>query len=99
MSQRRTSSAPQRPVAPIDYTANLNCPILGLFGEEDHSPTVAEVAQHEEALKQHGKEYEFHMYEDAGHGFFYYHRPMYRQEQAVDGWEKIWSFLGRTLSE
>ena len=88
----------QRPVAPIDYTADLNCPILGLFGEEDHSPTPAEVAQHEDALKQQGKAFEFHMYEGAGHGFFYYHRPNYRQAQAVDGWEKIWAFLGQTLA-
>ena len=88
---------PNQPVAPIDYTANLSCPILGIFGEEDHSPTPEEVAQHEEALKKHGKVYEFHMYPDAGHGFFYYHRPSYRQAQAVDGWEKIWAFLARYL--
>jgi len=68
------------------------------LGAEDHSPTTDEVALHEEALKDHGKEYEFHMYEDAGHGFFYYHRPNYRQAQAVDGWEKIWTFLGRNLA-
>ena len=89
---------PQRPVAPIDYTADLDCPILGLFGSEDQSPTTEEVARHEEALKEHGKDYEFHMYEDAGHGFFYYHRPNYRQAQAVDGWEKIWTFLSRNLA-
>ena len=89
---------PQRPVAPIDYTTDLNCPILGLFGEDDHSPTPDDVARHEQALKQHGKEYEFHMYPDAGHGFFYYHRPNYRQAQAVDGWEKIWTFLGQKLA-
>ena len=88
---------PMRPVAPIDYTKDLPCPILGLFGEEDKSPTPEQVAEHEAALKEHGKDYEFHMYPDAGHGFFYHHRPNYRQAQAVDGWEKIWAFLGRTL--
>ncbi|RME54050.1 MAG: dienelactone hydrolase family protein [Caldilineae bacterium] len=89
---------PQQPVAPIDYTADLSCPLLGLFGEEDHSPTPEQVAVHEEALKRHGKTYEFHMYPGAGHGFFYYHRPNYRQAQAVDGWEKIWAFLGKYLN-
>lgn len=89
---------PDRPVAPIDYTADLPCPILGLFGEEDRSPSPEQVALHEEALKQHGKNYEFHMYPDAGHGFFYYHRPNYRQQQAVDGWEKIFTFLGKYLA-
>lgn len=86
------------PVAPIDYTGDLPCPLLGLFGEEDQHPSPEQVAQHEAALKEHGKDYEFHMYPDAGHGFFYYHRPSYRQEQAVDGWEKIFDFLGRHLS-
>jgi carboxymethylenebutenolidase len=86
------------PVAPIDYTADLPCPILGLFGEDDSSPTPEQVAQHEEALKKHGKDYQFHMYPGAGHGFFYHHRPNYRQQQAVDGWEKIFAFLGKHLS-
>jgi carboxymethylenebutenolidase len=86
------------PVAPLDYTKDLSCPLLGLFGEEDHSPTVEQVAQHEQELKKLGKNYEFHMYPDAGHGFFYYHRPNYRQEQAVDGWQKIFAFLKKYLS-
>lgn len=88
---------PKQPVAPVDYVADLPCPLLGLFGEQDQSPTPAHVAQLEAALKAHGKRYEFHMYPNAGHGFFYYHRPNYRQEQAVDGWEKIWAFLGQQL--
>jgi carboxymethylenebutenolidase len=89
---------PKQPVAPIDYTKDLSCPLLGLFGEEDRSPTPEQVALHEQELKKHGKQYEFHMYPNAGHGFFYYDRPAYRQEQAVDGWQKIWAFLEKHLS-
>jgi carboxymethylenebutenolidase len=89
---------PKNPVAPIDYTADLSCPILGLFGEDDSSPSPEQVVTHEEALKKHGKDYEFHMYPGAGHGFFYYDRSAYRQEQAVDGWQKIWAFLSKHLS-
>jgi carboxymethylenebutenolidase len=55
------------------------------------------VNQHEEELKRHNKSYEFHRYDGAGHGFFYYDRAMYRQEQAVDGWSKIWPFLEKNL--
>jgi carboxymethylenebutenolidase len=88
---------PRQPVAPIDYVQDLACPLLGLFGEEDKSPTPEQVAQHGQALKQHGKTYEFHMYPQAGHGFFYYDRSAYRQEQAVDGWKKIFAFLDRYL--
>lgn len=88
---------PKQPVAPIDYTRDLSCPLLGLFGEEDKGPTPEQVAQHEQALKQHGKMYEFHMYPQAGHGFFYYDRPAYRQQQAVDGWRKVFAFLEKHL--
>jgi carboxymethylenebutenolidase len=38
------------------------------------------------------------MYPDAGHGFFYYHSPAYRQQQAVDGWQKIFAFLQKHLN-
>ena len=85
------------PVAPLDYTKNLNIPLLGIFGEDDHSPTPAQVAIHEEELKKYGKDYEFHMYPEAGHGFFYHNRPNYRQAQAVDGWNKIFAFLEKHL--
>jgi carboxymethylenebutenolidase len=87
-----------RPVAPIDYTADLAAPLLGLFGNDDRHPTPEQVDQHEEELKRHGKEYEFHRYDGAGHGFFYYHAPMYRPEQAMDGWAKVFDFFGRHLS-
>lgn len=84
---------PKQPVAPVDYTADLSCPLLGIFGEEDKNPTPEHVAQLEQALTTHGKTFEFHMYPNAGHGFFYYDRPAYRQEQAVDGWRKVFAFL------
>jgi carboxymethylenebutenolidase len=88
----------KRPVAPIDYTKDLNAPLLGLFGNDDQSPTPEQVNQHEAALKQHGKQYEFHRYDGAGHGFFYYHAPLYRQQQAMDGWNKVFAFFERYLS-
>ena len=88
---------PKTPVAPIDYTKDLSCPLLGIFGEEDQFPTPQQVAQQEEELKKFGKTYEFHTYPKAGHGFFYYDRPAYRQEQAVDGWKKIFAFLEKNL--
>ncbi len=87
------------PVAPIDLTPDLACPVLGLFGNEDRSPSPEQVDQHEAELRRLGKTYEFHRYEGAGHGFMYDHRPpAYRGEAAVDGWAKIWDFLGRHLA-
>jgi carboxymethylenebutenolidase len=89
---------PRQPTAPIDDTRDLSCPLLGLFGEEDKGPTPEQVARHEQELQKHGKTYEFHMYAGAGHGFFYYDRPAYRQQQAVDGWTKVFAFLEKHLA-
>lgn len=86
------------PVAPIDMTERLSAPLLGIFGNDDGSPAPDQVDRHEAELKRHGKPYEFHRYDGAGHGFFYYDKPAaYRAQQAVDGWTKVWGFLDRTL--
>jgi carboxymethylenebutenolidase len=90
--------SPSRPVAPIDYTADLAAPLLGVFGNDDSHPSPEQVDLHEAELKRHGKAYEFHRYDGAGHGFFYYHWPIYRPEQAMDGWEKVFTFFGGHLS-
>jgi carboxymethylenebutenolidase len=55
------------------------------------------VAQHEEALKKFGKSYEFHMYDNAGHAFFAVDRPNFRQAAALDGWKKVFGFVGKHL--
>ena len=89
---------PKQPVSPLDYTKDLSCPLLGLFGREDMNPPPAQVAMHEEELKKHGKQYDFHMYDNAGHGFFYYDRPAYRLEPALDGWTKVFDFFGKHLA-
>jgi carboxymethylenebutenolidase len=85
------------PVAPIDMTKDIQCPVLGLFGNDDRAPSPEQVNQHEAELKKHGKDYEFHRYDGAGHGFTYWHRPLYRPEQAMDAWGKTWAFFRKHL--
>jgi carboxymethylenebutenolidase len=91
--------SPARPVAPIDYTNDLDAPVLGIFGNDDQSPTPEQVDIHEAELKKYGKAYEFHRYDGAGHGFFYYHTPLCRPQQAMDGWSKIFAFFDRHLKD
>jgi len=88
---------PRQPVAPIDLTEGLQCPLLGLFGIEDTRPSPADAAKTEEALKRHGKTYEFHTYENAGHAFFAVDRPQYRVHAAVDGWKRVFAWFGKYL--
>jgi carboxymethylenebutenolidase len=89
---------PARPVAPIDYTEQLSCPLLGIFGNEDRNPTPEHVDTLEAELKKFGKDYEFHRYDGAGHAFWSYDRAAYRPEQAMDAWNKVFEFFGKHLS-
>jgi carboxymethylenebutenolidase len=89
---------PMRPMAPIDMTANLTAPLLGIFGNDDQNPSPEAVNTLEAALMATGKSYEFHRYDGAGHGFFHYDGANYRQEQAVDGWSKVWAFFETHLT-
>jgi carboxymethylenebutenolidase len=88
----------KRPVAPIDFTEQLTCPLLGLFGNDDENPTADQVNRTEAELKRLGKNYEFHRYDGAGHAFFNTTRVAYRAEQAADGWRKVFAFLNRHLA-
>lgn len=88
---------PARPVAPIEYAGNLNCPLIGIFGNDDRNPSKEDVDKLEKTLKELGKEYEFYRYDGAGHGIWYYDRPLYRQDQAMDSFGKVIAFLDKHL--
>lgn len=83
--------------APADHTADLACPVLGIFGNDDQHPSPEEVDRLEGLLKEAGKDYTFYRYDGAGHGIWYYDRPMYRQEQAMDSWNKVEAFFDAHL--
>jgi carboxymethylenebutenolidase len=88
---------PRQPIAPVDFTQDLQCPLLGFFGIEDTRPSPADAAVTEAALKRCGKTYEFNTYENAGHAFFAVDRPQYRVHAAVDGWKKVFAWFGKYL--
>ncbi|MGH9047896.1 MAG: dienelactone hydrolase family protein, partial [Acidimicrobiales bacterium] len=88
---------PERPVAVIDMTKDLGCPMLGLFGVEDANPTPEQTARMEHELQAHDKTYEFHTFENAGHAFFWVERPSYREEASREGWHRIWGFYTKYL--
>ena len=71
--------------------------LLDIFGNDDFSPTPADVNVVEDRLKACGKNYEFHRYDGAGHGIWYYDKPMYRQEQAMDSFNKTITFFDKYL--
>ena len=85
-------------IAAVDFTANITAPILGLFGNDDSSPNPAEVDRTEAALKEHGKTYEFHRYDGAGHAFLVWNRTSFRQQQSNDAWDHTWTWFAKYLA-
>ena len=88
----------RQPKAPIDMIPDLNCPLLGLFGDEDQSPSPEQVERLRQELAKHNKTFEFHSYPDAGHAFFADYRPSYRQHAAADAWPRVFDWYGKYLS-
>src|SRR4051812_2856409 len=88
----------KRPVPPIELTEKITAPILGIYGNDDKNPSPEDVNKTEERVKKAGKNYAFHRYDGAGHGFFNAPRAAYRPEQATDGWEKVYAFYNKYLS-
>jgi carboxymethylenebutenolidase len=82
----------------VRLAEDLSCPLLGLFGAEDGNPPPEEVAELDRVLSESGKQHEFHVFDNAGHGFFASDRPMYRPEAATKGWQLIEAFFARHLS-
>ncbi|WP_432976238.1 dienelactone hydrolase family protein [Dactylosporangium sp. CA-233914] len=80
-----------------DRLPDVRCPVLGLFGDDDKYPAPDEVARLAELMAEHGKTFEHHSYEGAGHAFFAVDRPSYRPAAAVDGWQRIFAFFGKHL--
>jgi carboxymethylenebutenolidase len=82
----------------LDRAPQLSCPLLGLFGNDDQYPSPAHVDEIEAALKEAGKDYEFHRFDGAGHSFFSVDRPAaFRAEQALEGWGHIERFFDTHL--
>ncbi len=85
--------------APFDLSEGIQCPLLGLFGEDDPNPSPADVAKLDAELTRLGKAHEFHSYAGAGHAFMNEERPSYRQQAAADAWSKCLGWFERYLRD
>jgi carboxymethylenebutenolidase len=84
--------------APFDFTGNIRCPVLGLFGKDDVNPSPDHVARLDREFARLGIRHEFHSYDGAGHAFQDFHNAkLYRQPAADDAWERLLGFLRREL--
>ena len=83
---------------PIELASRIPCPVLGIFGNEDQSPSTEDVDDYESALKAAGVAAEFHRYDGAGHGFQdFTNADRFRKAHSDDAWEKVLAFLNQQL--
>ncbi|NBO91107.1 MAG: dienelactone hydrolase family protein [Planctomycetia bacterium] len=77
------------PKHPVDSVADLNAPVLGLYGAADTGIPVKTVDQMRDALKKAKKPSEIELYPETPHGFYADYRPSYRKDKAEDAWKKM----------
>src|SRR6185369_964071 len=79
-----------RPRQPLELAAQLNAPVLGLYGGQDQGIPLSSVDTMKNALQAGSaaaKHSDIHVYPQAGHAFLADYRPSYQPEAAADGWK------------
>jgi carboxymethylenebutenolidase len=80
---------PLQPKNPIDLVAQINAPVLGLYGGADGGIPNDTVEQMRAALKAAGKKSEIILFPDMPHGFNADYRPTYRKAAADEAMTKL----------
>ncbi|HEX8416711.1 MAG TPA: dienelactone hydrolase family protein [Methylobacterium sp.] len=84
---------PIQPRTAGDVVAEIQAPILALYGGQDAGIPVAAVEEARDRARAAGKSVELVVYPDAPHGFHADYRPSYRKADAEDAWTRALAFL------
>ena len=77
---------------------NLSAPVLGIYGGRDNFVNPEVVLKLDQQMKQLGKSFEFHIYENSDHAFFNDTRPeVYDAKASADAWKRSIKFLHEHL--
>ena len=79
---------PLTPKQPVDIAADLNTPILGLYGAKDAGIPLESVEKMKSALVEGNGKSEFVIYPNSGHAFHADYRPSFVEADAKDGWNR-----------
>jgi carboxymethylenebutenolidase len=85
--------------SPFERTAEIRCPLLGHFGEDDKNPSPEDMRRLEAELKKFAKVHEFYSYPDSGHAFMDSTKVSYRPHADLASWPRTVAFLSRHLVE
>ncbi len=89
-----------RLVTDENLIAQINAPILGVFGGLDRGIPVKDVKKFEKQAKALGKEIRLEIYSKSGHAFINENNAKgYNAEDAVHAWKKTLAFLADNLKK
>lgn len=96
---REWQGSPLRPTPIDELVAQVNCPVLGIFGEADHIISVDDVARFRNCFEKAKKSCHIRIYRDAPHGWLNDTMPgRYRKDAANDAWKLMMSFLKKCFA-
>jgi carboxymethylenebutenolidase len=78
-----------QPKHPLDIAAQLQVPVLGLYGGADQSIPLESIERMRSVLKSGQGASDIIVYADAPHAFFADYRHNYRKNAAEDGWQRM----------
>jgi carboxymethylenebutenolidase len=88
----------RKPREPVAAAAELTCPLLGCFGEDDEFVPLSDVDRLRDALSGASHAADIVVYPGAGHAFMNDTRPAaFRPEMARRAWSRTLDFLRREL--
>ncbi len=80
-----------------DEIAQITCPVLAFYGEED-TALIGSLPELRERMAKYNKNFTAEVYEKTGHAFFNDQNPKaYNKEAAQDAWKKTLSFFAENL--
>jgi carboxymethylenebutenolidase len=88
-----------RPTPIEELIPQVNCPVLGVFGEADHIISIDDVVRFRNALEKAKKNCHIRIYAGAPHGLLNDTMPgRYRKEAAKDAWSLMMAFLKKCFA-
>ena len=81
----------------FDRVPNIRCPVLGMYGAEDHGIPLDTVRQLDTLLDATGVEHEIMIYPGAAHAFFNDTSANYHAPSAQAAWQKTAAFFEKHL--
>lgn len=100
-AQSREFEVGERRTRPYEETISASsAPVLGVYGEKDHTMSVGDVVRLRNTFESAGRSYDIRVLPDLPHGWLNDTMPgRYRAAEAEDTWAVMLSFLRRELDQ